>query len=443
MRPCFVVMLTLFTLAGCEGSFTTTARDAGPHSDTSRPFDATRTHADAPFTDDARDNTDSAVLDAAVLDAATVDAGSTMHERIEGAPYAAEALGNLRIGGEYGGVAQHFRNSLRFRAEASAPLVSFRTYLVGNPADRGGYASGNGGVIHVTLAPDDGSEMHAPQVGVVLADLVWRPGLVNGRYPSGLGRDEFVTLTFERPASLVEGQLYHLVFINEDAASEVNWMSLNFLYNAPREAPIVARAAWGNLFGTGAWDEGASWEDLGDRLTTPILQLNYASGAAHGCGYVASGIHQPRPVRNDGTIHRVSQTISFDAPRQLESVGVRLRSASGARVGVEVVGVSGESLARTELDVPGGGAWHWSEGALPAVLSAGEYRIVIAPVSGEAEAIMLQDGVFYGFAPSTVVQGQADFDQGAGWVGWGGYEDGIGSAGWGDLQLFLRTRVAD
>ena len=130
--------------------------------------------------------------------------------------YIATSLCNVIVGGQWSQVA-----SIHFQAKSNAPLSAARLYwIIANPAGDSGYASGSGGHYSYTLRQDSNG-----QPGAVVATA----SMVQNKFTEN-GRGNFPLICFP-PVSLVSGQYYDLVVQNLDPEPQVNWSSLDFLYD--------------------------------------------------------------------------------------------------------------------------------------------------------------------------------------------------------------------
>jgi hypothetical protein len=180
--------------------------------------------------------------------------------------FVASSLNNVVIGGSWGQ-----RASIRFQAKSNAPLAAVRLYwIIGNPAGKDGYASGNGGHYLFTLHADSNG-----QPGAVLATASMVQSNITGN-----GRGNFPLICFP-PASLVNGVYYDIVVQNTDPNPSVNWSSLDFLWdgNSSNQTPDIQ--VWTS-------DEGGAFRrgDGGTFVGSPVA-LFYADGTMQGHGDIA------------------------------------------------------------------------------------------------------------------------------------------------------------
>jgi hypothetical protein len=372
----------------------------------------------------------------AILLAALVVAGSTTRvgtsKSVAGpVPYgpgiAADGLANTQVGGTSCGC-PNLVSSFRFRAGQSSALAAIRLYII---KGRQGYSGGTGGSLTISVRPDDGSPDHRPLANALASTTV-------------VPQDGFPRYVFAAPASLTAGELYHLVFVNTDQAPTLNFVSVNALHVAgPAGHPRQARFAdtdWAQLI-----DDGSGWHLRPDY--TPILQLDYASGASEGLGYMEVWVASAKTISGSAQA-RERFTVS-GGDRSISSVSVRLNRRSGSSpLTVRLEAGSGEVLVTGAVPAeaigqlpPGvdGGSWATVVFDWPRVLRDGQtYDVVLSSPADTAYSIaVIRKGSAFGFAPTTYfADGSAQYNPGGGWVafdpGWRGPLDE------GDLQLVFR-----
>lgn len=180
----------------------------------------------------------------------------------------ATSLNNIIVGGRW---AQQV--SIRFQAKTSAPLAAMRVYwIIANPSDREGYASGNSGAYTYTLHADSNGQ---PTTVLAKASMVQNELTENKR-------GNFPLICFP-PANLASGKYYDVVVENVASEPTVNWASLDFLWDPSTENQTPDVQIWVS-------DEGRTF-GLGDRGTfvgSPVA-LFYADGTIQGHGNIAVG----------------------------------------------------------------------------------------------------------------------------------------------------------
>ncbi len=348
---------------------------------------------------------------------------------VYGSAIGMDALNNTVVGGP-----DATSTSFRFRATTSSALVSIRLYVMG--ADHPGYGAGTGGTIEATVQPDDGTATHAPS-GTLLATTTFTPTTT------------FPIVAWAAPATLVAGELYHVVFRNIDADPAANFASVNgiFMYQptSPRQ-PAFSDTDWGEPTRNG---EG-EWADLPG--TVPIMQLDYANGVTAGEGYLEAWVRSAKEISGPGRA-REAFTVS-GGDRQVRSFSVRLMRISGTSpLVLELQSADGSvsdrgtiAAADIPIGVPGdhGGPGHatwqtWSMSA-PLTLAAGRsYAVVLSTAADTGYSVFaIRKGVEYGFGSATTfADGHAQYSEDG--VTWTPFEqDGGGALDEGDLQFYFR-----
>jgi len=348
-----------------------------------------------------------------------------------GLPYgpgiAADGLANTQVGGTSCGC-PNLVSAYRFRAGQSAVLAAIRIYIIkGKP----GYSGGTGGSLQIDLRPDNGSTDHRPATET-LASMTVSP------------EDGFPRYAFPSPATVVAGQLYHVVFTNVDPSPTVNFVSVNALHvSPPITAPRQARfddTDWAQLM-----DEGAGWVLRPEY--TPILELDYANEVSEGVGYMEVWIGATKTISGVAQARETFKVSGGD--RTVTSVAVRLHRISGSGpLTIRLETPLGEPLEEgvVPADAIGlrpagleGASWATMSFAGPRVLHDGQtYDLVLSSPADTAYGIhVIRKGSSFGFAPATYfADGSAQYNPGSGWVafdpGWRGPLEQ------GDLQLVFR-----
>lgn len=227
---------------------------------------------------------------------------------IYGPGIGADGLANTQIGGPDGTPGRTL--SVRFRASTTSALTSIRFYKQGNP----GYAGGTGGSLNVSIQGDDGTSGHLPNGGVLASQTV---------VCAYAGPEPGKLVTFSHPATLVTGNLYHVVFVNADPDPRANYVSFNSAYVAiattPRQ-PLYSDTDWALLFR----DTGYNWKVRPEY--TPILSLAYANGRTAGMGYM----ERCYPDYSVDGAARMRETFTVtDGDHTVSTIGVRLRRVTG------------------------------------------------------------------------------------------------------------------
>jgi hypothetical protein len=217
----------------------------------------------------------------------------------------------------------------------SGSFVSFdpsaRTF-----ADLGriGYAGGTGGTIAMHLQRDDDSVNHRTS-GVTLASGTKVFQLRDGFAPPGSDDEEgqpnyaFELITFSPPYDLVAGELYHIVFVNDDRAPGTNYAGIQYAAFHTMSTPLqptVSDTDWAML---SRYREGGRWTDWSfDGASTPVLAIDYGDGNAQGVGYIERWLPERWGTISGGS--SVRETFTVSGPnRHVSSVSVSLARASG------------------------------------------------------------------------------------------------------------------
>jgi hypothetical protein len=352
-----------------------------------------------------------------------------------GSKWGADALGNTVVGGS--GPVQ---GDYRLRATHTGQLRDVRTFFICAP----GYGAGTGGSYRVDLETDDGSTNHFPTGAVIATTTELNP------------KGVFVTETFASPATITQGQLYHVVYTNIDPSPAVNYCSLDMLFwQDPASAtaqPAIANTDWAHLYNEGTisapvwhWRNQSNSGDDGNYM--PVLQLDYSDGTSYGNGYMEVWSETSRKSISGSNATRESFTVSGPS-MTAQSVTVRLRHDSGTDpLTVAVLNGAGASLAScakpyTAFTVSGmaGDNWVTCQFASPVALNSGStYALNLAAPSTSAYSIFpIRKGVSYNYGPSAFfADGHAQYTAGSGWLDWPA-ETGAASTQ-GDLQFFFTS----
>ena len=348
----------------------------------------------------------------------------------------------------------HLAYSIRFRAAATSNLVSVRLPYFG--PDEPGYGGGTGGTWSLSVFADDGTANHFP-TGAALAVEELDP---ISESSNGL------LVTFQTPAGLTAGSLYHLVYENIDEAPQTNYFSINNWYRRSPDGPTGERlnprfpdSDWATLYYT-----GSTWAVLTGHA--PIADLTYASGAHQGMSYGEASYYQAG-LADDAAVGRISGTSivreRFTPTSSMTVIGVGVRVlADNSSVGSLTVSVVRTSDSATlfsrripyhilregpaptlavdpSYDDTGFRAW-WLRLFVPSpfVLSAStEYALVLSSDDGTFWSWPMRRLVDeYGYHASTAfADGFAEYaSDGSTWLPMGRVSEEF------DLQFFLATQ---
>ena len=280
----------------------------------------------------------------------------------------------------YIGAGANQKVSHRFRAGTSANLKTIAFNQRGGP----NYSGGNGGSIEVSIQTNDNGKPS----GNVLSSFAFNPG-----NPAGHWENREV-LTFPDPASLNQGQIYHVVFRNVGGSPISNFISANevFEYNptSPRQPGFSDDYAVLTNTGSG-WNVSSS--------NTAVMDLGYGNGHHDGNAYYEmtpeyfteiSGVKMARERFQVSGPNRVVTQAWIRVKRTFGSspLTVRLENAGGDVLASDNIAAS--NIPTSPLWTPGGSDW------TPASLSGSKW--VKASFGGP---IQLKSGEVYRLRFST------------------------------------------
>lgn len=325
------------------------------------------------------------------------------------------------------------RATYRFTAEQTGEVEALRLYFIVNTS-RPGYASGNGGTVSVTVAPDDGTGL--PDESRLL------PGrfdatfdLANGA-PTG-DRGDFIKNTllgrwaFSEPIPVEAGQSYHFIFTNTDADPDNNFVSLDLVIDLLPDSdtsgqPIPSPARRTDI-GFVEDRAGQPWfiadTHSSGHWRTPIFQVDYVDGTSQGQGFMQYETSDAFQLSGSSALRT---TITLPADRTVSQLAARVAQHPTAPVILELTDGDGEVLR--SVSVPANGQLNyrsavWVEGTVePITLEAGQtYALVVRAGEGYSGSVTpLQAGLTYGFSsaavyPFGVAQTSTD---GSSWSDW-------------------------
>jgi hypothetical protein len=343
-----------------------------------------------------------------------------------GCPWRSQSLSNIIVGDSPGRAV-----SFRFRARHSAKLEAVQIYLMANISKKEGYSKGDGGHLRCELQTDDGTAGHYPS-GQVLArftaaNLQSLAPMHNGSY--------FGKLFFQRPAALVKGRLYHLVFTNTHPDSRNNWFSLDCLWNNPWDTPrCVPTLPDTDLAVLVRWDARSSWNGGPPwKRFTPIYTLRLSNGLYQGQCYVNHRLSVMKNIQG-GTRVRTRFTVS-GGNKVASQVHVAVRKHGNPTGNLSIRLEDGQGHEIETVSVPPSqiktqNNWVGRAFATAHTLIEGrEYRLVLsAPASagGFYQAYPCTDGVSYGLDGDWAFRDglwEYTTDAGATWYPEGGDDD--------------------
>jgi hypothetical protein len=323
----------------------------------------------------------------------------------------ADALGNTVIGGP-----DRSALTFRFRATWTGTVAAVRVYVIKNVNGRTGYSLGNGGVMRIALQADARRGLHVP-AGRALATATFRPA----------DRGVFPLVRFSKPAHVVAGRLYHVVFSNIGTDPQNNYVSINALYSASRlgRGPAVPDGL-AVLEGDPSAGGATRWAPRRSRpheYYLPILDVvGGRSGQHDGLGYME--VWDPKPIGGSAGVRQLLHTASTALRVDGAWLRVRRRAGDSALV-LRLIGSDGQALASASLapaSVPSSDAG-WIHVRFDGPVSLGPDSTFALTASsakdGAYEAFPIRKGSDYGFDRRTFFDGgYAQFNAGSGWVGW-------------------------
>ena len=291
----------------------------------------------------------------------------------------------------------------RFKASTSSTLTSIRFSQRGGS----GYSAGTGGTMRITVQTDDG---HGYPSGKVLASLSVKPGNPVGSWT------RFDRYTFSKPASLVAGRRYHIVFQNTDPAPRSNYISINNVavlrgVTSPRQ-PAFADADYAVLStARGSWALEPAY--------TAVMDLTYGNGRHSGQGYIEAMIAKygvisgsRQRVRERFTVSRGDRTVSSVSVRVRRTTGsaplsIRLETATGTHRGT--VKIPASSIPLSKAGVIGGEVWVTGRFSSPVTLRDGRtYHLRLSTDAGTSYATTpIREGSDAGFRSRRFTDGYA------------------------------------
>ena len=378
----------------------------------------------------------------AKLDPAIVGLLSEMQDRIatlEGTaptvpllPYG-PAIGTDTIANLVTGNGDQIWLSQRFKAVSTGKITSHRWVLKG--ARPTGYSGGTGGALRVSVQADDGTGK-PNGTDIDGSFYTFSPPNADGHY----------THTFSGSgASVVAGNIYHLVFKNTDASPNTNFCSLNnilvFTPTTPRQ-PRYPDTDLAVL--TGGMGASPSWNVMPEY--TPTFQIWYSNGQTQGQGYVdmqsssGSQIGGVNMLREKITVTGTNRTITKVWLRLAKTSGtgdltIRLEDATESLIASCTIPAASIPTATRTAD---GSAGVWVSGTFAAAqtLTVGQtYNVRLsAPAGTEFWMRLLEQGNDNGYSAGHFDDGVAEVstNSGTSWV-----TPATINSGRGDMQMYL------
>jgi hypothetical protein len=322
----------------------------------------------------------------------------------------ADALGNTVIGGS-----DRTQLAFRFRATWTGTVVAVRVYVIKNVNGRSGYSEGDGGTMRIALQGDGAG--HLPN-GRNVASARFRP-LQSGFWP---------LVRFDKPADVVKGRLYHVVFTNVGSDPSSNYASINALYSASRlgSAPTVPDGL-AVYESDGGGSGGSHWFPRRSRPNEyylPIMDVVGGRGGQHdGLGYME--VWDPKPIGGDAGVRQLIRTGSKTTTIQGVWLRVQRDGGSGAPLILSIEKSGGGTLASGSVAAAkvhaNDAGWVYTRFDKPAKVAPDSDITLTASASSSSayEAFPLRKGTEFGFSRSLQYsRGYAQFNDGDGWVGW-------------------------
>jgi hypothetical protein len=224
-----------------------------------------------------------------------------------GTYYAANSLSNIQVG-KY----PNQEVDIRFLAEHTGYVERIRLFIARGP----GYSDGTGGQLKISLETDDGTILHRPSGNILASYLDLNP-LINGTHN--------VVYTFNNPAKLTAGKLYHIHFTNPDSNPMNNWVSINFIYSTSGTFDRMPVTKILNL--AVLRKEGLTpFKDQTDY--TPLYALFYSDSTQTGQGYHFAGVQTPNDISGNDFKVRSNFTVS-GGDKIVTKVWARIKKVSG------------------------------------------------------------------------------------------------------------------
>lgn len=355
----------------------------------------------------------------------------------KGSLIGADSLSNTTIGGPKGTVL-----AFRFRARWTGGVRAVRFHVIFNTGERVGYSGGTLGVLRVALSPDRGGGRHTP-ARRALATAALRPS------PD----DAWPLVRFTRPARVVAGRLYHVVFTNRDGDPRRNYTSVNsFVQHGHGEAMVPVPDGLAALLGT-TQDGGKTASGWGPRAIlrhdryVPILEVVGSRPSQRiGVGYVEAWVSRPKTIGGTAGVRQLFQLTSA-RPTVVGGAWLRVRrlgpTSAPLELRLETSKGSTLAMARVAPDRIPSASPKWAHVRFrhPVRLRSGELVALRAAASQQSaySTFPVRKGGDFGFGPRTFfTRGYAQFTDGSGWTGWDQW--GVQDRRDGDLQFALDIR---
>ena len=389
------------------------------------------------------------------------------------------SLSNLTIGGR-----DRYTRAYRFRARQSGSLSAIRVYWI-YKFSKAGYHSGTGGVIRVSVRPDDGSAAHLPSRTVLSTSTVkmnlctpQEVAVAGKRLEGACGNEgrfnrDGVRMTFEpikfKPGTyLKKGSVYHVVFENIDRDPTTNWVGLDGLFHPDGISRLLNQLPPPDGLTVLSHSKTSKWDESSKTLPIVSIMLNggeknqATGGSEFGLGYIGGwGAWDSIPAVTKVVAAR--QTFTTNQRRKLSEVNIHIGHIEGdGSILIELRDAQGRVLRSVDVaserfpsleacpwrsyfgstPEPDASCGIWVRRVLspPLIVNAGERYSLVVRGHGSARFAMhlVEKGLSYGFGKATLLSGgSADMSSDSGatwkpWVIWGSNRDDA------DLQFYLR-----
>jgi hypothetical protein len=348
----------------------------------------------------------------------------------------ADSLSNTTIGGPRGTVL-----AFRFRARWTGLVQSVRFHLIFDTGERAGYSGGTYGALRVALAADSGERPHTP-AHRTLARAVTRP----------TPDDEWPLVRFTKPAHVVAGRFYHVVFTNVDSDPRQNYASVNaFVQHGHGEAAPRVPDGLAVLLGSSP-DAGRTALDWRPRAVephdryVPILEVvGSAPDQRLGVGYMEAWVSRPKTIGGTAGVRQLFGAVARSV--RVTGAWLRVRRLAETTVPLELrlETLRGSALASAKVPATRiattSPQWVHVRFSRPVRLQSPELVALraAASVPSAYSTFPVRKGEDFGFDAQTFfVRGYAQFTDGAGWTGWDQW--GADDRHDGDLQFALDVR---
>ncbi len=325
---------------------------------------------------------------------------------IYGPGIASDSLNNTRVGADY-----NYKDDIRFRAQHTSTLTSFRPYIIWSYS-KPGYHGGTGGTLQFDVRTDDGTSFHRPS-NTILATAIHTNPLDKGGFP---------LITFPNPPTLIQGQLYHLTVTNIDPNPSVNFVSMDHTYQDLTPSPMQPKfndLDWAELIShsNGPYDLRTD--------NTPILALYYGDGFTQGNGYMEVWVGAPMQISGIKSVRE--KIIVTGGNKNISELNFRLKRISGTDpLTYKIIKSDGSilelgNIASSAISTT---AHSWVKSVFPSQkqLVSGQtyYLTFTSPSSSIYEAFPIRQGLAYNFPTSTYFSdGIAEYtSDGTSWKGW-------------------------